>query len=436
MLQTLGDFFTTGGFAPHGYCLLWRWDLLAMHAGSDIVIAVAYLSIPAAIWRMLVLRPGFGYRPVAFLFAAFIAACAVTHLFGLLTLWFPLYGVQGLVKLACAAISGLTAVLVWRLLPEVVTIPSPREMTDKTRELEAEMARRHDAEAALRDAHDALAAANRDLEQRVAERTADLTAANEELERFAYIASHDLRAPLRALLTIPDWLRETLVDSYGAVLPAIEDDLREMEVQSQRMDRLLSDLLTYARIGLSGDISALIDPAALIRDSADLAGRPDRFSVEIKGDLPRIFCIPAEFALIMRNLISNAVKHHDRDQGRITVSGRMAGATAIIEVRDDGPGIERKYAEKVFEMFSTLKPRDEVEGSGMGLAMVKKIMERAGGYVRLGGTEGERGAVFELAFPAAQAGIQSQGGRHVQDTSSRRQSLLGPGLQPETRNLG
>jgi signal transduction histidine kinase len=291
-------------------------------------------------------------------------------------------------------------------------------------------------EAALREAHDALAGANRDLEQRVAERTADLTAANVELERFAYIASHDLRAPLRALLTIPDWLRETLAESYGAVLPAIEDDLREMEVQSQRMDRLLSDLLTYARIGQSGDASAWIDPAALIRDSAGLVGRTEGFSVEIRGELPRVFCIPAEFALIMRNLISNAVKHHDRDTGRITVSGRLAGETAIIEVRDDGPGIDRKYAEKVFEMFSTLKPRDEVEGSGMGLAMVKKIMERAGGYVRLGGTDGERGAVLELAFPAAEAGIQSEGGKHVQDTAGRRQSLLGAGLQPETRNLG
>ena len=219
MLQSVIEFFRTGDFAPHGYCLLWRWDLLAMHAGSDLVIAAAYLSIPLAIWRVLKVRDGFGYRPVALLFAGFIGACAITHLVAAMTLWLPIYGVQGVVKLGCAVVSGLTAVLVWRLLPEILAIPGRDDWVARTDALQTEIGRRRQAEAALREAHEALEREHAELEHRVEERTADLTAANQELERFAYIASHDLRAPLRALMTVPEWLRETLTDKYGSVIP-------------------------------------------------------------------------------------------------------------------------------------------------------------------------------------------------------------------------
>jgi signal transduction histidine kinase len=215
-------------------------------------------------------------------------------------------------------------------------------------------------------------------------------------------------------------VRETLSDSYGEVIPEVDEDLAEMVVQSNRMDRLLTDLLTYARIGQSGEFWEVVDPVPVIEDSIPLAGLPDGFQVEIRSPLPRVRCIPTELALIVRNLITNAVKHHDRDTGRIVISGRRCGDTAIIEVRDDGPGIERAYATRVFEMFSTLKPRDQVEGSGMGLAMVKKIVERAGGYVRLGGSDDARGAVFELTFPAPGDCDSNQGETECSRSCSRK----------------
>ncbi|MCB0043714.1 MAG: hypothetical protein KDE23_28700, partial [Caldilinea sp.] len=182
--------------------------------------------------------------------------------------------------------SAMTAFMVWRLLPDLVALPGPGAHRAKQSELEAEVARRRQAEAALQVALDELSRVNQELESRVAERTADLTAANEELERFAYIASHDLRAPLRALMTVPEWLRETLRERYGSVDDDLEVDLREMEVQSGRMDRLLTDLLTYARIGQSGEFWEVIDPEAKIRESVALAGVPEGFEVQIEGDLP------------------------------------------------------------------------------------------------------------------------------------------------------
>lgn len=404
MLQTLIDSLTSAGFIPHGYCLLWRTDLLLLHALSDLVVAVAYLTIPVAIWRILRVRRDFKHRSVPVLFALFIAACAVTHLMALLTLWVPAYGVQGVVKAVCAVISGATAIVIWRLVPALIAVPGPDDHARKAVSLALEVQRRSQAEAALKVALDQLGRVNQELESRVALRTSDLTRANEELERFAYIASHDLRAPLRALMTIPDWLRESLILHYDKIEDELEDDLHEMEVQSRRMDQLLTDLLTYARIGQSGELLCDVDPAETIRESARLSGMPAGFAVDVEGELPKVRCAPTELALVMRNLISNAIKHHDRDHGRIVVRGRADGDMVRIEVSDDGPGIARAYAEKVFEMFSTLRPRDEVEGSGMGLAMVKKVMDRAGGFVHLGEPRTGRGAVFELVFPNAPSG--------------------------------
>lgn len=401
ILDNFVAFLETSGFIPHGYCMLWRWDLVLMHAGSDILIAVSYLSIPFFIYKVLQARTDVKFRAIPVLFACFIAACALTHIFGLMTMWYPLYQLQGVFKLFCAVISVMTAFMVWRIYPSIITIPSPDQMNDKTRMLEAEVRRRELAEAELLQANMALLEIQTELEERVESRTQDLQKANEELERFAYIASHDLRAPLRALLTIPTWLRESLQEQYGEIGEDIEIDLEEMEVQSRRMDSLLTDLLTYAQIGQANEMMDDIDITERTEEAAKLAGLPESFKLTVARGLPLIKAVPTEFDLILRNLISNAVKHHDRDSGNISVNATREGDRVSIEVTDDGPGIPESYAQKVFEMFSTLRPRDEVEGSGMGLAMVKKIVERMGCGVSLIQSDRERGATFRFQFPAA-----------------------------------
>ncbi len=174
----LAYLFGAAAFVPHGYCLLWRPDLVAMHAISDGLIALAYFSIPAAIYTFVRRRPDFRHHRVAGLFILFITLCGVTHVIGVWTLWQPVYGLQGLVKLLTALVSVATAIALWPLIPKLLALPSPALLAEKAERLEAEIRRRELVELALR-------AAYADLERRVAERTHDLAAAKAEAEHEA-----------------------------------------------------------------------------------------------------------------------------------------------------------------------------------------------------------------------------------------------------------
>ena len=169
--------FGAASFLPHGFCLLWRPDLVALHVISDVLIGLAYFSIPVAIMAYLRKRPDFEYRWVARLFAAFIIWCGTTHFMGAVMLWWPAYGLDGMIKAVTAAVSITTAVLLWPLLPKIVAIPSPRQLEEANRRLEGEIAERRAAEAALRQARD-------ELERRVIKRTVEL-ARSEERTRLA-----------------------------------------------------------------------------------------------------------------------------------------------------------------------------------------------------------------------------------------------------------
>ena len=175
MGATLDYLLGAAAFVPHGYCLLWRPDLVALHAVSDGVTAIAYFSIPAAILVFLSRRPDLDYPGLAALFATFILACGLTHVADLTTLWWPIYGVEGLMKAVTAMASIMTAAVVWRLIPHALTVPSPAQLRQANEELRAEVARRASAEAALATARDG-------LEAQVAARTNELAQANARLE--------------------------------------------------------------------------------------------------------------------------------------------------------------------------------------------------------------------------------------------------------------
>jgi PAS domain S-box-containing protein len=155
----------TASFLPHGFCLLWRPDLVALHVVSDLSIGLAYFSIPLAIVAFLRRRRDFEYRWVAYLFAVFILLCGTTHFAGIAMLWQPYYGLDGMIKLATGVVSVTTAALLWPLLPKIVALPSPRLLQETNHRLEAEIVERRAAERQLRQARD-------DLERQVAERIA------------------------------------------------------------------------------------------------------------------------------------------------------------------------------------------------------------------------------------------------------------------------
>ncbi len=227
----------------------------------------------------------------------------------------------------------------------------------------------------------------------------DLERSNRELDEFAYVASHDLKAPLRGI----DQLAGFIEEDAGHLLPdESRSDLTLLRGRITRLERLLADLLEYSRIGRMEDRREDVDANEAIEMLADLYVPNDRFTIVVEGDLPAIHASRAAVELVFRNLLMNAVKHHDGDRGEITVRGGREGGVLRFEVSDDGPGIPPGYEDKIFQLFETLKSRDKVEGSGMGLALVRKMIEFEGGSIELLRREG-RGATFRLDWPDHQA---------------------------------
>lgn len=232
-------------------------------------------------------------------------------------------------------------------------------------------------------------------EQAIQRYAADLERSNRDLDQFAYSASHDLKSPLRAIDNLAHWIAE----DAGALLPApTRADLELMQQRIKRMERLLDDLLAYSRVGRgTSHKREIVETGALVREVLALLCPPETFTVEV-GPLPTLTTHRAPLEQVFRNLIGNAIKHHDRRDGLVEISSRDAGAFVEFTVRDDGPGIPPEFHEQVFKMFQTLKPRDQVEGSGMGLALVKKIVENQTGQISLESAAG-KGAAFRFTWP-------------------------------------
>lgn len=223
----------------------------------------------------------------------------------------------------------------------------------------------------------------------------ELERSNQELEDFTRIASHDLKTPLRGIDNLSKWIAE---DATSSLPEASREHLRKLRQRIGRLDRLLDDLLQYSRVGHQlGDVLA-IQTGPLVRSVVEMLTPPAGFTVHVADDMPRLTTHKTPLELVFRNLIDNAIKHHDRADGRIEVSAVSRGRLVEFTIRDDGPGIPPEYHARIFRMFQTLKPRDEVEGSGIGLAVVKKVVERQGGQVTVESQPGH-GTAFRFTWP-------------------------------------
>lgn len=397
-------------FMPHGHCYLWRPDILWLHTISDAVVALAYYSIPAALFVFVRRRKDLEFRWMFVAFALFIFACGTTHAMSIVTTWNAAYFLEGLIKAGTALISVATAILLWPLLPKALALPSPAELERVNAALQAEVEERSRAEARVRQL-------NEELEKRVEARTAELEqeveerrkaegslrgvahaldASREELERFAYVAAHDLRAPLQAIRNLVQWLQE---DLDGRLDPEPRRMLDLVAGRADRLDALLAGLLAYSRAGrIEADVEE-VDLADLIDEV--IADVPVRDSIEVRreGRTRSLSACRVPLRQVLANLVSNAVQHHRLEGGSVVV--RVADGeegTIRIEVEDDGPGIPEEHRERVFEMFRRLQPRDRVEGSGIGLALVRKIVESFGGEVKLESSVGE-GTLASFTWP-------------------------------------
>lgn len=253
----------------------------------------------------------------------------------------------------------------------------------------------------LRASQQALQQLNATLEQRVAERTTELERSNRELDQFAYVASHDLKAPLRAILNLASWLNE---DAAEQLPQSSKEHLQKLYRRAQRMERLLDDLLTYSRVGRRDGAVEMVQVESLLQDVVYLLAPPPDFQIRI-GAMPTIYTSRTQLELIFRNLIGNAIKHHDgHTAGRVEIEASCGEELIEFSVHDNGPGIDPQYHERIFGMFQTLMPRDDVEGSGMGLAIVKKAVEHRGGQIKIESQLGH-GTTFCFTWPKTQPGL-------------------------------
>ena len=228
--------------------------------------------------------------------------------------------------------------------------------------------------------------------------TEELRRSNAELAEFARVASHDLKAPLRAIQNLARWIAE---DIEGTASADTLENLALLQRRGARLEYLLSGLLEYARLGHVKRSAEAVDTARLIAEITEHLAPLPGFTVVPSGAMPVFLASKAPLEQAMRNLIANALKHHDRDTGTVTVSAKDLGDKIEFTVQDDGPGIDPAYHERIFAMFQTLKPRDEVESSGVGLAIVKKAVETHGGHVRVVSEPPRRGTAFIFTWQKA-----------------------------------
>jgi PAS domain S-box-containing protein len=223
----------------------------------------------------------------------------------------------------------------------------------------------------------------------------ELTSANEELTNFAYVVSHDLKAPLRAIGALADWLSTDYADKFN------EEGREHMSLllsRVHRMGALIDGILQYSRVGRVRETSVPLDLNRVVSEVIDLLAPPANISITVDPSLPTVRMEPVRIQQVFQNLISNAIKYMNKPEGKIHVGCASLQKEWQFSVADNGPGIEERHFERIFQLFQTLAPRDRVESTGVGLSLVKKIVELYRGRVWLESRVGQ-GSTFFFTLP-------------------------------------
>jgi two-component system sensor kinase FixL len=240
--------------------------------------------------------------------------------------------------------------------------------------------------------------------QRQAQLLEQLERTNQELKDFAYIVSHDLKAPLRGINTLVKWISSDYADKFD------QEGMEQMNLLLSRVDRmhnLIDGILQYSRVGRVKEEKTQVNLNELVPDIIDTLAPPENITITIEDELPVIECEKTRIVQVFQNLLSNAIKYMDKPQGKIRVACIDKDNCWRFSVADNGPGIEEKYFEKIFQMFQTLRPRDEFESTGVGLTVVKKIVEIHSGRIWVESKVGE-GSTFFFTMPKQQASVEEE----------------------------
>lgn len=426
MSSLLSDLFADTIFVAHGYCLSWDSDLIALHVGSDLLIALAYYTIPIGLLFFTVRRRDLDVNGLLFLFAGFILLCGTTHLIAAVTIWEPIYVLDGWMKLSTALVSVATSITLWMQLPTLLRIPSPADLHRANAELVREVADRRAAEQRIKKM-------NAELEARVAKRTEDLELANgklreevtkralaqgrledamkslEEASRaksdFLAGVTHELRPPLNVIMGYA----ETIAEDHLGLNPhdRIKDYANDIHRSGRYLLGIVNDLLDFSRME-AGQLElheedfrlreALDDALALIRPQADAAGIIQEVThpptdLKLRGDRRLV-------TQTLVNVLVNAVKFTDRG-GTISIGfTRPDTGELVIEIADTGIGIRQEDISRVLEPFVRIEREGRArQGTGLGLPLCKRFMEAHGGKLDIESVVGD-GTEVRLVFPA------------------------------------
>lgn len=231
--------------------------------------------------------------------------------------------------------------------------------------------------------------------------TMKLEKTNYELDKFVSVASHDLKAPLRAIGNLAAMVEE---DAAGVLPEEAKKNLATIVSRVNRMDHLLNALLDYSRLDSAAGEDGIVDINEIVDSLPFFTMINEKVKVSVKGNLPVVYNDKIKLSRVFANLVDNAIKFNDKEEVKIEISCVAEDHQHIFSVHDNGPGIDKRYHEKVFVLFQTLKRRDEFETMGVGLAITKKIIEERGGKIWLESEQG-KGSKFFFSLPRRTADL-------------------------------
>lgn len=379
-MTALLDWIDPAPLMPHAFCFVGRKDLILLHVMSDLGIALAYFMIPLTLLYFLRrYRRRMSFNWAIVLFAAFILLCGISHVLGIVTIWSPVYYLQGWVKALTAVVSLATALAIIPLVPRLLTLRSAEDLQESNHRLHEEILLRESAERSLRRA------------------LAEQKRISAELEQFAYITSHDLQAPLRNISGFSRLLSQRYRDKLDG--DALEF-LGFIEQGTRQMQTLINDLLALSRVGRT-DATFEKKPLAATIDKVAKALAPE---IEKSGatllaeGLPEIVADHNLLAQLFQNLIGNAIKFQPPGSPPvIEIFCDRRKDDWHITVADNGIGIPPDQLDNIFAVFRRLHGPDEYEGTGIGLAICRKIATYHGGQIWA--ESRPRGAEFHIQLP-------------------------------------